>query len=103
MKSLTTSFQARLFGILAALAFMPAIAMAADSAPASAKAGADERPTYDDSRMRPRDDAKTHGSGYAPVEYDDARMRPGEAAKGSEGKGADRVEYDESRMRPVEK
>jgi hypothetical protein len=70
---------------------------------ASAKAIVAEGLAYDDSRMRPRDDAKMQGtSSYQPVEYDESTMRPREGKKG-QGKGVDQVEYDEGKMRPVEK
>lgn len=69
--------------------------------PASAKAIVAEGVAYDESRMRPRDDATVQGTGYQPVEYDDATMRP-KAAKGKEAQGpsVDPVEQDESRMAP---
>ncbi len=69
--------------------------------PASAKAIVAEGVAYDESRMRPRDDASVQGTGYQPVEYDDARMRPKETkGKADQSKGADQVEQDESRMEP---
>ena len=69
--------------------------------PASAKAIVAEGVAYDESRMRPRDDATVQGTGYQPVEYDDSTMRPKDAkGKANQGKGVDPVEYDESKMEP---
>jgi len=69
--------------------------------PASAKAIVAEGVAYDESRMRPRDDATVQGTGYQPVEYDDATMHPKEAkGKASQGPAIDQVEQDESRMEP---
>ena len=72
---------------------------------ASAKAIVADGLAYDDSRMRPRDDAKIQGTGtYQPVEYDDSTMRPREATgRKAQGKGVEQVEYDDSKMRPAEK
>ena len=72
---------------------------------ASAKAIDADGLAYDDSRMRPRDDAKIQGTGtYQPVEYDDSTMRPREATgRKAQGKGVEQVEYDDSKMRPAEK
>ena len=69
--------------------------------PASAKAIVAEGVAYDESRMRPRDDATVQGTGYQPVEYDDATMHP-KAAKGkaAQGPSIDPVEQDESKMEP---
>ena len=68
---------------------------------ASAKAIVAEGVAYDESRMRPRDDATVQGTGYQPVEYDDATMHP-KAAKGkaAQGPSIDPVEQDESKMEP---
>jgi hypothetical protein len=89
--------------LLGEASFSAPVAMRHDAA--SAKAIVAEGIAYDDSRMRPRDDANTHGIAYEPIEYDDSTMRPREAkgAKASEGRRVEQVEYDESRMRPAEK
>ena len=74
--------------------------------PASAKAMVKEGLAYDDTRMRPRDDATASGTTFVPLEYDDRSMRFRETqAQGRNPRGAkpaEQVEYDEKTMRPNE-
>jgi hypothetical protein len=71
---------------------------------AAAKAMVEQGLAYDDSRMRPSDDAMASGGSYQPVEYDESAMRPREAKgrRGEQARKAKPVEYDDSRMRPAD-
>jgi hypothetical protein len=127
MKILSAVPTSRVIRLLAVLALLPAGALAADahtSLPFQGATANEETVTpsvrraarhdadaardvsagevaSDESRMRPRDDAKVRGTSYAPVEYDDATMRPRDPKpNATQAEAVDEVDYDESRMRP---
>jgi cell division septation protein DedD len=103
MKIFPANATSRVIRLLAVLALLPAAARAADAHTSGPSKGAkaNQEVAYDESTMRPRDDAKVRGTSYEPVEYDDATMRPRDRkANATQAKAVEQVDYDESRMRP---
>jgi hypothetical protein len=90
--------------LLGEASFGSAVAMRYN--PASARAIVKEGLAYDDTRMRPRDDASVSGTTYQPVEYDDRTMhfRPSQGqGRNPRGAPGEQVDYDDAKMRPADK